>query len=100
MFIIFGIVLVLLGFVGIIGFEIDVFLSVIPIWLAKKTADYQCFGEWKLRALFTYLVGIAGAAVMLFDAFSPDVYYGFWPIIIPVLFDFLVMLVECFLIKK
>jgi len=74
MFIVFGIVLVLLVFVQIIGLEIDIILSVIPIWLAKKTADFQCFGEWKLRALFTYLVGIAGAVVMLFDAFSSNVY--------------------------
>ena len=100
MFIVFGIVLAVVFLAGIIGFQIDVFLSVIPLWLAKKTADFQCFGEWKFRALITYAVGIAGAVWMLYDAFSPNVYYGFWPIVIPGAIDLLIVLIECLLIKK
>ena len=100
MFIVFGIVLILLGFAYIIGFQIDVFLSVIPLWLAKKTADLQCLGEWKFRAIFTYLVGIIGAVTMFCDAFNPNVYYGFWPIVVPGIFDLVVVLIECFCIQK
>ncbi len=94
MFIVFGIVLVLIGLIGVLGFQIDVLLAFIPIWLAKRTASYQCYVEFKFRAIITWLVGLAGGGVMFYDAFSTKVYYGLWPVIIPCIFFLIVYLLE------
>ena len=96
MFIVFGIVLALLMFVGILGFQIDVFLSVIPFWLAKKTAAWQSFGDITFWSVITYIVGIACSVATFIDAFSPDIYFGFKPIIITGVYCLIVLVITCF----
>jgi len=64
-----------------LGISIDILLAVLPFLAAVKTGSN--LGKHRIiRVILAYAIGIAGSAIMVKDFFSPDFYWGLWPVVI------------------
>lgn len=90
------IVIFLIILLEAIGLGIDLILALVPILIARKTADFQWRFDWKVLGVITYIVGISATVVMFADFFMRDVYFGLKPLIITGIYCGVTALIEIF----